>query len=144
MDKANAHRAAAPAMAAREVLATERLRTLALCQALHNDFDSIVEASTSSNADDEHDPEGATVAFERAQVVALLAQSRSRLDDIDRAVQRCERGSYGICEGCGEADPCGATRRASSGTDLPSLRCLNLPRLRPVADRVPNLRDQYT
>jgi len=64
-------------MAAREVLATERLRTLALCQALHNDFDSIVEASTPSNADDEHDPEGATVAFERAQVVALLAQSRS-------------------------------------------------------------------
>jgi DnaK suppressor protein len=105
VDNANAHRAAAPVVAVREVLATERLRTLALCQALHNDSDSIVEASTSSNADDEHDPEGATVAFERAQVIALLARSRSRLDDIDRAVQRCDRGSYGICEGCGEAIP---------------------------------------
>ena len=108
-------------MAVREVLSTERFRTLALCQALHNDFSLIVEASTSSNADDEHDPEGATVAFERAQVVALLAQSRSRLDDIDRAVQRCERGSYGICEGCGEAIP--AERLAARPATRICLRC---------------------
>jgi len=121
MDKANAHRAADPAMAAREVLATERLRTLALCQALHNDFDSIVEASTSSNADDEHDPEGATLAFERAQVVALLAHSRSRLDDIDRSVQRYEQGSYGICESCGEAIP--AERLAARPAARTCLRC---------------------
>jgi DnaK suppressor protein len=121
VDNANAHRAAAPALAVREVLATARLRTLALCQALHNDFDSIVEASTSSNADDEHDPEGATVAFERAQVIALLAQSRSRLDDIDRAVQRCDRGSYGICEGCGEAIP--AERLDARPAARTCLRC---------------------
>jgi RNA polymerase-binding transcription factor DksA len=121
MDKANVHRGAAPAMTVREALATERLRTLALCEALHHDFDSIVEASTSSNADDEHDPEGATVAFERAQVVALLAQSRSRLDDIDRAVQRCERGGYGICEGCGEAIP--AERLAARPAARTCLRC---------------------
>ena len=121
MDKANAHRAADPAMAVREVLATERLRTLALCQALHNDFDLIVEASMSSNADDEHDPEGATLAFERAQVVALLAHSRSRLDDIDRSVQRYEQGSYGICESCGEAIPAG--RLSARPAARTCLRC---------------------
>jgi hypothetical protein len=44
MDRANAHRATASAMAVRETLATERLRTIAFFQALHYDFDSIVEA----------------------------------------------------------------------------------------------------
>ena len=89
----------------RERLQAERLRALAVSEALQTDFDSIVEASRSSNADDEHDPEGATIAFERAQVVALMAQSQSKLDEIDRAVQRCQQGSYGICESCGAAIP---------------------------------------
>lgn len=108
-------------MAAREVLATERLRTVALCQVLRQDFDSIVEASASSNADDEHDPEGATVAFERAQLVALLAQCQTRLAEIDRAVKRCEQGSYGICEGCGEAIP--ADRLAARPSARTCIRC---------------------
>ncbi len=67
-----------------------------------DDFDSIVEASTASNGDDEHDPEGATVAFERAKVAALLAGSSVKLDEIDQAIQRCQRGTYGICECCGQ------------------------------------------
>jgi len=37
-------------------------------------FDAIVASSDSANLDDEHDPEGATVGFERAQVSALLEQ----------------------------------------------------------------------
>ena len=40
----------------------------------------------SSNADDEHDPEGATIAFERQQVVALLEQARRRLADVEAAL----------------------------------------------------------
>ena len=32
-----------------------------------------------ANADDEHDPEGSTVAFERAQVIALISEAESRL-----------------------------------------------------------------
>jgi DnaK suppressor protein len=121
MDTGNAHQADMPALAVQQVLATERLRTLALCQALHDDFESIVEASTSSNADDEHDPEGATVAYERAQVLAMLAQSQLRLDEIDRAIERCEQGSYGICESCGEAIP--AERLTARPSARSCLRC---------------------
>jgi len=121
MDKADARRATDPTMAALQALTAERSRTLTLCQALHDDFDSIVEASASSNADDEHDPEGATVAFERAQVLALLAQSRTRLDEIDRAIQRCERGDYGICESCGGAIP--AERLVARPSARSCLRC---------------------
>ena len=46
----------------------------------------MVAASRSSNADDEHDPEGATIAFERQQVVALLDAARRRLADVEAAL----------------------------------------------------------
>ena len=68
---------------------------------LELDHARIVSASESSNADDEHDPEGATIAFERQIVVALLARARSARQDLLRAVQQLEDGTHGVCEGCG-------------------------------------------
>ena len=82
-------------------LAEERAAALAQIEALTREFDEVVAASRSSNADDEHDPEGATIAFERQQVVALLDQARRRLDDVEAALARRETGDYGICESCG-------------------------------------------
>ena len=41
------------------------LRRLA---SLTDNFNAVVAASRDTNADDEHDPEGATIAFERSQV----------------------------------------------------------------------------
>ena len=73
--------------------------------ALTRDLDGVIAASRSSNADDEHDPEGATIAFERAQVAALLAAARQRRDDLDAALVRCDAGTYGICEVCGQPIP---------------------------------------
>ena len=58
-------------------------------------------ASRSSNADDEHDPEGATIAFERQQLAALLDQARRRLADVEAALERRAAGRYGVCENCG-------------------------------------------
>ena len=121
MEEQRSRRTAVPALAVREVLAGERLRLLTLCQDLHRDLKSIAESYAASNADDEHDPEGATVTYERAQVAALLAQSRSRLEEIDRAVQRYERGSYGICASCGEPIPAG--RLSARPTARTCLRC---------------------
>ncbi|WP_255955598.1 MULTISPECIES: TraR/DksA C4-type zinc finger protein [Aeromicrobium] len=68
---------------------------------LTRDFDAVIEASKDSNADDEHDPDGATVAFERSQVDSLLQQARRHLDEIDDAQSRLDEGSYGVCESCG-------------------------------------------
>jgi len=113
--------AAVPPLAVRDVLAGERLRLLTLCQELNRDLESIADSSASSNADDEHDPEGATVAYERAQVAALLAQSTLRLDEIDQAVQRLESGSYGICASCGEPIP--AERLLARPTAQTCIRC---------------------
>jgi DnaK suppressor protein len=84
-------------------LAAERDETERRLAALTGSFADIVDASASSNADDEHDPEGCTIAFERSQVGALITQARTHLGELDAAVARVADGSYGICEGCGRA-----------------------------------------
>jgi len=84
-------------------LARTRAETLAQIGALTAEFDEVVAASRSSNADDEHDPEGATIAFERQQVAALLDQARARLADVDAALARAAAGEYGTCATCGRS-----------------------------------------
>ncbi|MGY1715897.1 MULTISPECIES: TraR/DksA family transcriptional regulator [Geodermatophilus] len=86
-----------------DALGAERAAAQAQIEALTRQFDEIVAASRASNADDEHDPEGATIAFERQQVAALLEQARRRLADVDAAVTAVESGTYGRCETCGSA-----------------------------------------
>ena len=80
----------------------ERVAAQGQIEALTREFDGVVAASESSNADDEHDPEGATIAFERSQVAALVLQVRGHLAEVEAAVQRLDRGTYGTCEGCGQ------------------------------------------
>jgi DnaK suppressor protein len=92
-------------------LLAEREAALAQIEALTREFDSVVDASKVSNGDDEHDPEGATIAFERQQVAALLEQAQRRLADVDAALARREAGDYGRCENCGR--PIGAERLAA-------------------------------
>ena len=86
-------------------LLDERTAALAQIEAMTREFDGMVAASKASNADDEHDPEGATIAFERQQVVALLEQARRRLDDVEAALARRAAGGYGVCEVCGSSIP---------------------------------------
>jgi DnaK suppressor protein len=88
--------------AARDSLIADRAATLDRLAALEREFSGIVEASGQANADDEHDPEGATIAFERQHVAALLGQARQHLADIDAALRRIDDGSYGVCERCGQ------------------------------------------
>lgn len=88
---------------ARDRLAEERRTTLRRLADLTDDFDAVVAASRDTNADDEHDPEGATIAFERSQVDALVRQARRHLGEIDEAIARIDAGTYGTCASCGEA-----------------------------------------
>ncbi|MFG2977489.1 TraR/DksA family transcriptional regulator [Streptomyces sp. NPDC048331] len=82
-------------------LAADRADTLARAAALGRDFDGIVAANALIAVDDEHDPEGASTAFERAHVAALMVQAREHLEELDRALRRLEQGDYGRCEACG-------------------------------------------
>ena len=86
----------------RTALLALRRRTEERLADLTGDYTGIIEASRNSNADDEHDPEGATIAFERSQVGALVEDARHQLAEVDAALARLDAGSYGRCEVCGE------------------------------------------
>jgi RNA polymerase-binding transcription factor DksA len=99
------------AAAVQDALDAERQDTLARITALSREFNGIVESSAGVATDDEHDPEGATIAFERAQLAALTDQARSHLAELDEALDRLRQGRYGRCERCGR--PIGAERLAA-------------------------------
>lgn len=103
------------------MLAAERTRALAQIASLTGDLEEMIAASASSNADDEHDPEGATIAFERAQVSALLAQAHRRLADVEHALGQVRDGGYGRCLTCGE--PIGAERLAARPASRTCICC---------------------
>ena len=92
----------ADAARARLLLEAERTETLRRLEGLTGEFDEVVAASRDTNADDEHDPEGATIAFERSQLATLVRQVRSHLSEVDAAIERLEAGAYGTCESCGQ------------------------------------------
>jgi DnaK suppressor protein len=102
-------------------LEVERAAALAQIEALSREFDEVVAASQASNADDEHDPEGATIAFERQQVAALLESTRARLADVEAALVRRDAGGYGTCESCGR--PIGAERLAARPSARTCIDC---------------------
>ena len=105
----------------RQVLQRQRQETVRRIADLRRDFQGIVTAADGVATDDEHDPEGATIAFERAQVAALLAQAQTHLADIEQALARDAAGSYGTCERCGE--PIGAARLAARPVARTCISC---------------------
>lgn len=108
------HETAAQVLAAERIAVVERLARLEL------ELSGIIE-SGSAGADDEHDPEGATLAFERQHAAALLSQARQHLADIEVAMLRLAEGEYGSCAACGK--PIGAARLAARPAATTCIRC---------------------
>jgi RNA polymerase-binding protein DksA len=106
---------------ARELLVAEQERARQRIAALEAEFAGLAEAASSAGTDDEHDPEGATLAFERQHAAALLESARERLAAISNALRRLEAGSYGVCERCGQ--PIGADRLAARPAATTCIRC---------------------
>ncbi|MGA9873253.1 MAG: TraR/DksA C4-type zinc finger protein [Rhodococcus sp. (in: high G+C Gram-positive bacteria)] len=69
---------------------------------LRAQFQAIVDGSQWSTDDDEHDPEGSTIAFERATVLSLARDAEDELRELDEAAGRVVAGTYGRCERCGK------------------------------------------
>jgi DnaK suppressor protein len=78
-----------------------RNATVRHAASLAGSFDDIVEATSGVATDDEHDPEGHTIAWERQQIAALLDETKITLTAIDAAEQRLVDGLYGTCTICG-------------------------------------------
>jgi DnaK suppressor protein len=102
-------------------LAAERQQALRRLANLAHDFDEVVAASRDTNADDEHDPEGATIAFERSQIGALVRQAEHHLEEIDAAMKRLDARTYGACDECGR--PIGEERLRARPTARACILC---------------------
>jgi DnaK suppressor protein len=109
--------------AAKRLLNADRDQALARLADLERDFAAIVTSASQGSAggDDEHDPEGATVAFERQHVAALISQAREHLGAIDLALGKIDSGKYEICDKCG--GPIGAERLAARPAALTCVDC---------------------
>lgn len=103
------------------LLATEAERATEQAAKLKASFEAIVEAAELVNTDDEHDPEGTTIAFERAQVAALLAQAEADIEAVAHARQRLADGDYGLCATC--SGPVGLERLRALPTATRCVRC---------------------
>lgn len=88
---------------ARARLTAERVAAAARVAALDRDVANILEAARGGATDDEHDAEGATIAFERAQAMAMLDEARAQVAVLEHALELVDVGTYGVCEDCGQA-----------------------------------------
>ncbi|MBV9919670.1 MAG: TraR/DksA C4-type zinc finger protein [Pseudonocardia sp.] len=86
-------------------LAIERTETAERAAALEAQVAALAEQQALTTHDDEHDPEGVTIGFQRALLQGLLAGARRDLDAVDRATQRLGDGTYGGCVRCGKPIP---------------------------------------
>ena len=105
----------------RDVLLAERARAGQRAAALDKEFAGIAEAASEPGTDDEHDPEGATLAFERQHTAALRERALEQIEQIDAALARLDVGTYGTCVRCG--GPVGDDRLAARPEAATCLRC---------------------
>src|SRR5580693_7605071 len=106
---------------AREVLLAEQARARERVAALEREFAGLAEAASSAGTDDEHDPEGATLAFERQHAAALLEAAQEQVAAFDAALERLAEGRYGICDRCGR--PIGEDRLAAGPAARTCIEC---------------------
>ena len=103
------------------VVDTDHKRTLRQVESLQRSVACIVEAAQLTSTDDEHDPEGATIAYERAQATALLRQAIADLDAL-AAVRASLLSDRDVsCADCGR--PIGLERLAALPTARRCIGC---------------------
>ncbi len=92
--------------AQKNILLEERATYLQSATTLQAEADSLLESRDPGDVQfDEESGEGDTLAVERDLDLALSAQARDAVDEIDAALDRIRRGIYGICTTSGQPIP---------------------------------------
>jgi RNA polymerase-binding protein DksA len=87
-------------------LTEERATYLHQAESLQAEADSLTEDREPGDVQfDEESGEGDTLAVERERDLALSAQARAAIEQIDRAIEKIHDGSYGKCDSCGTTIP---------------------------------------
>jgi DnaK suppressor protein len=120
--KAAVEAAPAPAKAARKSAAKapadkflqEQLALLAQERAVYSEQAEALKAQADLMAQemepgdiqfDDESGEGGTANIDRERDLALSAQARAAVDEIDHAIAKIRQGTYGTCESCGQPIP---------------------------------------
>jgi DnaK suppressor protein len=89
-----------------KALNVERATYLRHAESLQAEADSLTEDREPGDVQfDEESGEGDTLAVERERDLALSAQARASIEQIDLAIAKIEAGTYGKCETCGKPIP---------------------------------------
>jgi DnaK suppressor protein len=86
-------------------LIAERAAAAARVETRRAELEGVAGVAMTEGRDDEHDPDGATVAFEQSLAAGLLAQAVAYLTEVDVALERLSAGLHGVCERCGQPIP---------------------------------------
>jgi RNA polymerase-binding transcription factor DksA len=90
----------------KEALLEERARYLEQAEALQLEADQLAADREPGDVQfDEESGEGDTIAVERERDLTLSAQARDAVRQIDEALDRMDKGVYGICIHSGEPIP---------------------------------------
>ncbi|MEQ8841292.1 MAG: hypothetical protein RIB98_09945 [Acidimicrobiales bacterium] len=90
----------------KERLITERAKYLHSAEEYRLEADALIEGREPGDVQfDEESGEGDTLAVERERDLALSAQARGAVEQIDAALERIEAGTYGVCVQSGLAIP---------------------------------------
>ena len=90
----------------RELLLTERATYVHQEETLKAEAQALAEDMEPGDIQfDEESGEGDTMNVERERDLAMSAQARAAVDEIDRALHKLDIGTYGVCERCGNPIP---------------------------------------
>ncbi len=90
----------------RAELVTERANYVEAAESLRLEAEMLAEDMEPGDIQfDEESGEGDTLNVERERDLALSAQARAAVDEIDHALAKMDAGTYGVCERCGNPIP---------------------------------------
>ena len=90
----------------RQALLDEKVTYLEQAKSLQAEAESLVEEMEPGDIQfDEESGEGGTVTVDRERDLALSAQALLAAEEIDDALDKIKKGTYGVCERCGELIP---------------------------------------
>jgi DnaK suppressor protein len=93
-------------VAQRQLLLDERASYNRQAEELKAEADSLAfEHEPGDVQFDEEGGEGGTSNVDRELDLILSAQARASIAEIDRALEKLDAGTYGLCEQCGQAIP---------------------------------------
>ena len=83
------------------LLAAERAELERAIDGTRSELDGVREARADASADDEHDPEGSTLASDWSRIEGIRNGLVARLGENTDALARLAAGTYGSCARCG-------------------------------------------